>query len=217
MGNTVTVTVEDENTDPVELADVVVVLRSSRMLQASGRTGANGQVVFANMADGDYTLKVSKRGMRGPDVEFSVAGVAAAVDAPLTTLAITDPTPPTTCRVYGFVQLPPGTAPHPVEVFVSEIPKGDGTRLLGSGSSGMDPRNLIQVPIERTVLVEDGRWEVELVRGARVTVRSWSIGLDKTFTVPNASEACISDLLSYPSAANKGLGGETSSGRGFRS
>lgn len=210
MAGTVTVTVQDGGAVPIAEADVSL-LRSDGFLECAQQTNSSGQVVFSTIAAGVYTLRTYKPGWRAADQSVTVASIAVAVTVTATSLAIVNPTPPSTCRVWGFVQIPAGgTFIARVEVWAEEAAQGSPTVLLGSGSSGVRPSNIRAVSQERLTLVDrNGRWEFEFVRGTRVSVRIPAINFSKTITVPNKDAVCIDDVLAILQGENLGLAGES--------
>lgn len=197
---TVVIAVQDLLAVPIPHA--LVTLRKGR-LYASGTTDSAGNYTLVGTDPGTYALSVEHPDYVTDNQSLVVtdpgSSTVETTTVSLTPFLITNPVPPGTCRVYGFVVIQ--TAER-VLVFVEE--QTTPPALLTTGGSGVNPENQFVAANERTVMVRDGLWTVDLTIGIIYRVRIPELQFEKRFLVPNATTAAITDVHSYPHPTDPG-------------
>lgn len=186
---TVTVTVEDQDSDPVPGCVVDVYDSTGTLHLFRARDNDLDGVIAFNVDDGTYVLKpFALRWV--PDAATTTQVVDGDETVTLTgelTEAASDPDP-TLCNVWGFILDASGNPINDVTLdFYADAPLGVG--------SGVFALNKLSV-VSGDGAWADGYFEIPLVRESKVRIRSTLAKLDNLVVdVPDAGTAELSDLV----------------------
>lgn len=192
----VTLTVEDQNTDPVEGVTLELRRTHDDSIVTTGVTDSSGQVVVSLLLNGEYYVLGSRALLTfarqvvtvivDPDPDEDEVGVPQSFTLVSVVPAITLPTAALLCKVYGFFY-PSSSNP------TVTIERDTGIRVGGgTGYSDLNERisAVVSAHPER-----GGIWEADLVRGAVYTVSIPRLAFQRRIRVPSQSTANIEDIL----------------------
>jgi hypothetical protein len=183
----VTLTVLDQDDDPVE--GLVLELRNTGTLYLVGTmtTDSSGEVLFPDVEGGSYVVMGSTTGVRLPRTPITVSGAAdISLSVTASVFGTVTPTPTAFCTVFGFIQVEVGGEVDVYATVTASAVNGDG--------SGVNPRHQNFPSYSFAVPVREGRWEMDLPQGARCTLSIPSTLFTKTFTVPSLPLAAMADI-----------------------
>lgn len=194
--------------NPVEGASVEVFDETDALV-SSDRTNASGEAAFT-LGAGEYHIhaKSPLTGEATP-VSVTVASTDLSAELLLVDLGISQPTPASKCKLYGFVVQADDDG-LPKYVHVVESPNGQWQVLLSADGSGVNPVNQRVVPTSRLIPIRNGFWHTDVLQGSAVKVYFPNLGVSKIFLVPNGSTAlAFEDTVSLVSNSEMGLVGDT--------
>ncbi len=148
--NSITLTFEDSNNDPVPLVDFTIVG------QGPGRSGVDGIAAFG-LSDGTYTVAARAAGLLFANATLTVTGTTAQTITG-TAVVITPPADPLYCTVAGNLNLPT-TETQTARLIVFTLSE---TGPCTAGGVLVDKRQEVTTDA-------DGSFSVELVRNDEIT------------------------------------------------
>ena len=189
--NSVTLTIQDDNSDPVQ--GISVTIKNSgqtAVIAGPGTTNSSGQVIF-NLDDGSYKAIVSTTTIYETLAAqtLTVSGTTTATYT-ITRHVIPSPSDPTLCRVYGYILDPRGETISGTQVIFQ----------LEDPTSTEVSTNLVSID---TLIVRtngDGYFYADLIRSSQFTpsvdykVSCEKVGLRTTITVPDSATASLNSL-----------------------
>lgn len=194
--DTNTISLVDDQNNPVAGAKISVF--KNNVLVAFGITGPTGTFDIP-LEDGDYKLEVQKPGWRFPKGtlhSINGSGTLTVIGMNLGSVVIPALN---LCRLFGYIFTPTGT---PVRERIVVAAVGEDIRAFADGQIGGGAmRGNVGITRDKMIIhsrIEDGYWEVELVRGALVEVMIPSMSVIKRFRVPEESAVNLADVRTIP-------------------
>jgi hypothetical protein len=184
---TVTITVKDQNNNPLQGANVRIFANPS-LVVAGGFTNSSGIVTF-QIPPGTYAVDVTLSTYVFAD-PFSMVVVNNNTPQSYTfdgeTTGIVPLGAPTTVRLFGYLIGANGQPRDGVRVVVETAAFGDySTSVPTASDTGIDPVNVLVCPEKMQLLTNSyGYWETDVVAGSRVRVEILDVRFYKTFVVP---------------------------------
>ena len=182
--STVTITIEDQDTNPVPGASVQIWNSGDTVLISYGTTDSNGEVVLS-ADDGAYLVKIVKAGYSFSQENLTVSGNTSETYSGSTT-TIPATVDPTLCRLYEYVRKQDGDFPTTFTGYckIVSLPYDYNTSIYsGAIAAGVydNVSGLIYWDVPREAIVQ-------------VKFSDYGYNYENNLTIPDAASARVSDL-----------------------
>jgi len=189
--NTVTLTVLDNNSDPVQ-GIPITIKNSGETLRIAGPASTNidGEVIF-NLDDGSYKALLTSTNIYEPltSQALTVSGTTTD-DYTLTPYSIGTPSSPTLCRVYGWI----------TDANNQVVPSAQIVFKLDTLTTAETSSYLVSTELLVIKTNNEGYFYADLIRSSQYAtatdykVSCEKIGLKKTITVPDSATVNLNTL-----------------------
>ena len=177
----VTITVVDQLSAP-KAGIVVSLLTDGGYLVGTAETNGDGEALFPLLTDGTYVVHTPPLDgwvMEDTSVTVAATAVAQEIEVQGTQLSITPNAPPTTCRVFGFVER--GLGVEKVQVSITQLPSPNRNQ----GGTGVSYPNTFSEGATRLYGVNSsGMWEADLEVGRQYRIEILHTDFTRTVRIP---------------------------------
>jgi hypothetical protein len=177
--NSVTLNIKDNDSNNLEGVNFTIKNSNNDpgTTYGAGQTDSDGNTGLINIADGTYTVRLSKPGTLIGENKTIVVTTDATFNLTVTVNTITPPTSPGVCKVIVYPSKLGFTNVTDAKIYVTTL-----TNLSPVGGVFLDKRAVLMTYDSTTDL---DSYYIEVIYGATIRLSSTTLGINHTLVVPS--------------------------------